>query len=102
MKAENQWSQFHDKKHILTKKTPETLQTEKCNKIQEHHFESNMGQEFEINKLEAGGIKHYHAVQVSNHGGRGQGVTAEPELRGGLRRPFSSLEQFQIHMKLAI
>lgn len=84
------------------KKNPETLQTEKYNKIQEQHFESNMGQEFEINKPDAGGIKHYHAAQVSNHGGQGQGVTAEPELRGGLRRPFSSLEQFQIHMKLAI
>lgn len=60
-----------------------------------------MGQEFEINKPEACGIKHYPAAQVSNHGGQGQEVTAEPELRGGLRRPLSSLEQFQIHMKLA-
>lgn len=46
--------------HTLTK-TPETLPTEECNKIQEHHFESNVGQEFEMNKVEASGIKRYHS-----------------------------------------
>lgn len=100
MQAENQWSQFLYKKPILTK-TPETIQAENCNKIQEHHFESHVGQEFEIHKLEAGRNRLYHATQVSNHGGREQGVTVEPELRGSLRRPSSSAEQFQIHMKVA-
>lgn len=65
------------KNTLWQKKKPETLQTEKCNKIQEHHFESNMEQEFEINKPDAGGIKHYHAAQVSNHGGQGQGQQSQ-------------------------